>query len=165
MQPNPESASFLARKERAVAEDLKTAFSGYDRLVRQVGEVPTWTVTLEVAALGVLLSGKLAHAMASLVPAMLALAAFMILELRARSSMRFNKDEVMAIERIFMIGGQLPYAEAISKYEFRDLRLSNLSRATKLLHLSASAFDLNVGLWYGFWATVILFECFWFLRN
>jgi hypothetical protein len=78
-------SQFLARKERAVSEDLKTAFSGYDRLVRQVGEVRTWTVTIEIAALGLLLSGKLKDPIAAFVPAALALAAFLLLELRART--------------------------------------------------------------------------------
>jgi hypothetical protein len=147
--------SYVVRKERAMGEDLKTAFSGYDRLIRQVSEIRRWTVTVQVAALGIAISGKLPTASAALIPAAVALLAFMILELRERSSMRFNKKEVLEIERIFMIKDLESYRKAVSEFEFRDLRLDKIDRPTKLLHLAASIFDLNILLWYGFWAVIV----------
>lgn len=140
-----------------MVEDLKTAFSGYDRLIRQVSDIRRWTVTTEVAALGLAISNKLPSSSTALVPAAVALIAYMILELRERSSMRFNKKEVLEIERIFMISDNAEYVRFVDAFEFRDLRLSKIERATKLLHLVASVFDLNITLWYGFWALIILY--------
>jgi len=97
-QPEKE---YLDRKERAVMEDLKTAFTGYDRLVRQISEIRRWTVTVEVAAIGLVMSKQISSMAVFTVPATLALLAFMLLELRERSSMRFNKKEVLAIENIY----------------------------------------------------------------
>jgi hypothetical protein len=144
-------AAYIARKERAIADDLKTAFSCNDRLIRHLGEIRRWTVTVEVAALGVALSGKLATLTVIMTVAVLSLLSFLILELRERSSMRFNKGEVLRVEQIFMIKDPAEYARQVQEFEFRDLRLSKFDRATKLNHLFASVFDLNIGLWYGFW--------------
>jgi hypothetical protein len=66
--------------------------------------------------------------------------------------MRFNKKEVLSVERILMIRDPKEYTEAVSGYEFRDLRLERVDRATKLTHLVASFFDLNVAFWYVSWA-------------
>jgi hypothetical protein len=148
-------ADFISRKEKAIVEDLKTAFSGYERLVRQVNEIRRWIVTIQVAALGLLLSGALQRASVVLFPATLALVAFMLLELRERSSMRFNKKEVLTIEEILMLKNRAEYNKSVEEYRFRDLRLAKLDRALKLTHLVASLFDLSVVLWYGFWAALI----------
>jgi hypothetical protein len=76
--------------------------------------------------------------------------------------MRFNKNEVIRVERINMIENDAEYESAIRGYEFRDIRLAGFDRAQKITHLIASIFDLNVALWYGFWSAVLLFEYFYF---
>ena len=153
---NTVARAFVERKEKAIAEDLKTAFSGYERLVRQVNDVRRWTVTIEVAALGLLISNRLAKPESALIPAAVALLAMMVLELRERSSMRFNKKNVLAIESILMVEDQEDYEWRVRNYQFRDLRLQELTRWKKLKHLIASLKDRNVWLWYGFWSLLLL---------
>ena len=77
--------------------------------MRQVSAIRRWTVTVEVAALGLAISDL------------------------------------------------QKYSDEVKRFEFRDLRLSKIDRATKLPHLVASAFDLNVTLWYGFWVTIVVY--------
>jgi hypothetical protein len=53
--------AYLERKERAMCEDLRTAFAGYDHLMRQIGEIRVWMVTVEVAAIGLAISKSLPY--------------------------------------------------------------------------------------------------------
>ena len=75
--------------------------------------------------------------------------------------MRFNKQEVLDVENILMTPDAATYASRIEAYTFRDLRLAKLDRPTKLVHLAAAAFDLNVAIWYGVWS-LILWSVYYF---
>ena len=151
---------FLRRKEHAVIKDLESAFAGYSRLTTQVNSVRTWTVSLMAATSGFLLTRSTNDPTAVLVTALFALGAFMLLELRERSSMHFNKGEVLKIQSIFMVRDQARYNELIAAYEFRDLRMSKLTRSDKLIHLFRSAVSWQVCIWYGFWAAAVLLSYF-----
>jgi hypothetical protein len=152
-----EKDPYIARKEKALMTDLETAFSGYERLVRQVNLVRAWTVAIMVAALGWIVSREASTPHLVLYPASAALFAFLILELRERSSMRFNKSEVLKVQNILMIEDLVKYETELRAYKFRDLRLAELSRADKLGHLVDSAFNPQVFVWYGFWILVLGF--------
>jgi hypothetical protein len=142
---------YLKRKESAVLKDLESAFAGYQRLITQVNSVRTWTVTLMSASLALVLTSQTANPFYIAVIALIAIFAFSLLELRERSSMAFNKAEVLKIEQILMERDQKKYESLIVQYEFRDLRLVRLSRKEKLRHLVASARSWTVIIWYGFW--------------
>jgi hypothetical protein len=148
---------YIERKEKALMTDLETAFSGYERLVRQINLVRAWTVALMVAALGWIVSAKASAPDLVLYPAAAALVAFLILELRERSSMKFNKSEVLKVQNILMIEDQTRYETELRAYKFRDLRLAEISRADKLGHLVDSIFNPQVFVWYGFWVFVLGF--------
>ena len=152
-----EKNPYLERKEKAVLVDLETAFSGYERLVRQVNLIRAWTVALMVAALGWLIAAKPPSPYLVVYPSTAALFAFLVLELRERSSMRFNKTEVLNLQAILMIEDQGEYEKAIRAYRFRDLRLEHLTRAERLGHLVDSTFTPQVVFWYLFWALVLAY--------
>lgn len=149
-------SEFTKRKEIALFKDLDTAFSGYERLIRQVNLIKAWTVTIMVACVGFLVSGKAISTSSVLLPAFATLMGFLILELRERSSMSFNKLEVLNIQRILMIEDKRQYEKELREYEFRDLRLNKLERADKIKHFISSAKNVQVFFWYIFWVTVIL---------
>ena len=146
---------FIKRKETTVLKELDTAFSGYERLVRQVNLIRAWTVTLMVASVGFLVSGKAISTLAVALPAFSTLIGFLILELRERSSMSFNKAEVLNIERIFMIENKEKYEQELQNYEYRDLRLNKLDRSEKVKHLVSSVKNVQVIFWYLFWVLVV----------
>lgn len=141
---------YLKRKEQAVVKDLESAFAGYQRLIVQVNSIRTWTVSIMAASVGFLLT-RTTDELAVLVTATGALVAFLLLELRVRSSMAFNKENVLAIQRIFMLEDQQQYAAEVRAYEFRDLRLARVSRADKVRHLLRSVLSWQIALWYTFW--------------
>jgi hypothetical protein len=147
--------AFLERKERAVMADLSTAFSGYERLVRQVNLIRAWTVALMGASMGWIAVGRGPDPASVGLPAGVALLAFLVLELRERSSMRFNKAEVLALERMLMTDDQAQFEEELRAYEFRDLRLNRLPRLVKLRHLVRSVISPQVVFWYGFWVVML----------
>jgi hypothetical protein len=147
--------TYHERKEKAVLADLASAFHGYDRLIRQVSLIRAWTVALVVAALGWIISGKSSLPYLVIYLTTATLFSFLILELRERSSMRFNKSEILEIQKIMMIENQDDYEKAIRIYEFRDLRLAQLTRDKKLGHLVDSVFTPQVIFWYLLWAIIM----------
>lgn len=152
----PPDATFLKRKEQAVIKDLDTAFIGYQRLVTQVNSVRNWTVTIMAASVGILLTKNTIAPNAVVATALVALFSFMLLELRERSSMSFNKRDVLNLQRVFMEGHDDSYNQSIRDYEFRDLRLSRLARHEKIKHLLRSAQNWQVLVWYIFWLCALL---------
>jgi hypothetical protein len=147
--------TYHERKEKAVLADLASAFHGYDRLIRQVSLIRAWTIALVVAALGWLISGKPSLPYLAIYITTATLFSFLILELRERSSMRFNKLEILKIQQIMMIENQEEYEEEIRKYKFRDCRLAELKRFEKLRHLVDSIFTPQVIFWYLLWAIIM----------
>lgn len=146
---------YYKRKEEFLLKDLETAFSGYERLVRQVNSIRTWTVTIMVACIGFLITKyQTIPIYVVAVPAMITLLAFLILELRERSSMKFNKAEVIDIENLLMITDNEEFKKAIHEYIFRDLRLNKLDRGKKLGHLIDSLLNFQITYWYFFWILV-----------
>lgn len=137
-------------------KDLDTAFSGYDRLVRQVNRIRTWTVTLLFAAVGIVVTGNAPSNISITAPAFVGMIGFLVLELRERSSLLFNKNEVLNLERIFMISDNLVYEKEIWEYEFRDLRLAKLDRKQKLAHLLKASKNIQVLFWYGFCSNILV---------
>jgi hypothetical protein len=158
--PIGEGEIYLKRKESAVLKDLETAFAGYQRLIVQVNSVRTWTVTLMSASLALVLTSQSATPLFIAMIALVAIFAFSLLELRERSSMAFNKAEVLVIEKILMEKDQAKYANLIDQYEFRDLRLVKITRKEKLGHLIASARNWTVIVWYGFWVLLLCLALF-----
>lgn len=156
-EPTDEIKTYSKRKEAAVLKDLETAFSGYQRLVVQVNSIRTWTVTVISASLVLILTNQSVKPLLIDAIALIAMLAFLILELRERSSMAFNKTEVLKIERILMETDQIKYEKLITEYVFRDLRLVEISRYSKLLHLFGSIRSWNVIIWYGCWLLLLTF--------
>ena len=154
------SEIYLKRKEAAVLKDLEHAFSGYHRLITQVNSIRTWTVTLMSASLALVLTSQSANSLFIVMIALIAMFAFSVLELRERSSMAFNKGEVLSLEKILMETDQKKYETLIYQYEFRDLRLTRLTRKEKLKHLIASARSWTVFVWYGFWLLLLCLALF-----
>lgn len=138
-----------------VIKDLETAFAGYQRLVTQVNSIRTWTVTIMSASIALTLTNNAIVPGAVIGTAFVALAAFALLELRERSSMSFNKNEVVNLERIFMIRDVVVYNSEIDQYVFRDIRLGRIARREKVRHLVRSTKNWNIVLWYGFWSLAL----------
>jgi hypothetical protein len=112
------------------------------------------------ASLALLFTGNATSGRALIAVALFALFMFLLLELRERSSMRFNKKEVVEIQEIFMERDKGKYAERIDAYEFRDMRLNRLNRKEKLRHLIGSTKSGSVAVWYGFWIIALIVALF-----
>lgn len=146
---------YLERKHNALVADLESAFAGYERLVGQVNSVRNWTIGVMVASMGWFLSGTNPDPILILTLSGFALCGLLILELRERSSMDFNKSEVLAIQKMLMIEDPSEYNQLLREYVFRDLRLSQLTRRKKMKHLVRSALQPQVLFWYGFWVIAV----------
>jgi hypothetical protein len=144
---------FFKRKESLVIKDFETAFKCYEHLGNKVSTIRQWTVTLMIAMIGfsliyhvslfnmIFLSGA-------------CLASFLLCELRERSSMKYDKNEILLMEKMFMESDNEKYANGIISYKFRDLKLLELSRKEKCLHLWASLRKPIVAFWYTSWILV-----------
>lgn len=68
--------------------------------------------------------------------------------------MKFDKDNILYLERIFSIYEQELYENKIVKYKFRDEVISGLNAKTKLKHYWNSIYKGEVIVWYGMWILV-----------
>lgn len=144
---------YLKRKENLVIKDFETAFRCYDKLVSKIASIRQWTVTVMIALIVYTLAND--NILPNIIiPVVICFFAFLILELRERSSMRFDKQEILEMERIFMLKNNEEYQEGIAGYMFRDLKLCNLHRKSKLIHLIQSARKPEVIFWYSTWILV-----------
>jgi hypothetical protein len=138
--------SFARRKERAMEADLATAFSCYDRLKNQVLMIRGWMLLVLTAFIGWKLRSPDFRWFAVVVFIGF-FALLLILELRERSSMSFNKKNVQEIQRIQMLEDEFEYIEELKKYKFRDFQLAELTRCKKIEHLRNSAKLPEVIFW------------------
>ena len=76
------------------------------------------------------------------------------IELRERSSMRFDKQEILQAKRIFMLENEEEDQNKITAYDFRDLKLVGIGRKAKLRYLLQSIWKPEVLFWYITWAVI-----------
>lgn len=147
---------YFKRKEKLVINDFKTAFNSYEKIVGKIINVRQWTVTL--------MSGLVLLSLTETIPvykiilvAILIIISFLLLELRERSSMSFDKKEIVELEKIFMIKNDFIYKQKIYDYIFRDLKLEKLGRKSKFKHLLKSCRNIEVVFWYLTWFVLWVF--------
>ncbi|MEI6556185.1 MAG: hypothetical protein WCL70_11395 [Paludibacter sp.] len=144
---------FFERKEMLVFKEFDTGFASYQKLEGKVASLRQWTITINVGFVLYLLSNN--HNFKTMVAIIfIFMLIILILELRERSSMRFDKENILKLEKLFNEQNYSIYKTEIEKYTFRDLRLSNFSAKTKLRHYSKSMYKGEVIVWYGMWLLV-----------
>ena len=148
-----EQENYFKRKENLVIKDFETAFKCYDKLIGKIASIRQWTVTIMVAMILYTFSdGNLIPNI--IFPVIICSFAFLILELRERSSMRFDKQKILQAERIFMLENEEEYQSKITAYVFRDLKLVGIGRKARLRHLLQSIRKPEVLFWYITWAVI-----------
>jgi len=160
---------YFVRKEKFVHKEFDTGFNSYQRLEGKIGNVRQWTITINVGfAVYVLSENK------NLIMLFLVITIFMLilllLELRTRSSMAFDKGNILKLERLFDEKNNEMYRKCVEEYKFRDERLSELTAITKLKHYFCSFFKGEVIVWYGMWiliwtSLIITLRWHWFKIN
>ena len=141
---------YFKRKENLVIKDFETAFKCYDKLIGKIASIRQWNVTVMVAMIVFTLANNTPRPDMA-IPVIIFFFATLALELRERSSMRFDKQQILELERIFMLKDQKEYEARIENYLFRDLVLRDLGRKSKVMHLIKSIGNNEVIFWYTIW--------------
>jgi len=151
---------FFKRKECMVIKDFETAFKCYDKLVSKIIGIRQWTVTIMIALmLFTLREGNINNV---LFPVIVSFVVFLIMELRERSSMKFDKRQIINLENIFSLEDENEYMQKIKDYVFRDIYLSKLTKWTKIIHFLKSMKKSEVIIWYAMWLIIWGFILFIF---
>lgn len=148
---------YFKRKENLVIKDFESAFKCYEKLLGKIANIRQWTVTVMVALIVFTLTSKDFSLKDIIATVIICFCAFLILELRERSSMKFDKSVILEMERIFMIQDNDKYETEINEFKFRDLRLTDITRRKKCVHLLRSLFKTEVLFWYVTWMFIWLF--------
>ena len=154
---NPQSMfdpKYFKRKENLVIKDFETAFKCYEKLLGKIANVRQWTVTVMVALIVFTLTNKEFSVRDIIATVLICFCAFLILELRERSSMKFDKSVILEMETIFMIQDNDEYESKINEFKFRDLRLTDIKRRQKCFHLLRSLLKTEVLFWYLTWMII-----------
>lgn len=136
-----------------VFKDFETAFTVYGNTLMKIANIRQWTVTIMVGLLVVLFT-SIVNLSQILIAAAFCLFSFLVLELRERSSLKYNKKQVLYLEDIFQIKDEAKYREKIESYVFRDLKLKSYGRRKKIKHLFRSLKDIELIIWTVFWIAV-----------
>lgn len=152
---------YYKRKEIMVFKDFETAFTVYGNTLMKIANIRQWTVTIMVGLLVVLFTA-IVDINQILIAVVFCLLAFLILELRERSSLKYNKKQVLYLETIFQIKDEAEYKKKIETYVFRDLKLRGYGRRKKIMHLFRSLKDIEFLVWMAFW--VIVWTVFYFVK-
>ena len=147
---------YFKRKESLVIKDFETAFKCYEKLLGKIANIRQWTVTVMVALIVFTLTSKDFSLKDIIATVLICFCAFLILELRERSSMKFDKTVILEMERIFMIQDNDEYESKINDFKFRDLRLTDIKRRQKCFHLLRSLLKTEVLFWYVTWMIIWL---------
>lgn len=144
---------FFKRKESIVIKDFETAFKSYEHLSNKVTSLRQWTVTLSIAVMGFFLTNRVSVTNMIIISSS-CFVSFLLFELRERSSMSFDKREILKFENIFMEENNDKYIKSIIDYKFRDLLLDGLCEKEKRKHLKQSLKKPIVYIWYSLWFSI-----------
>jgi len=144
---------FFERKERLVGKEFDTGFSSYQRLENKVASLRQWTVTINAGFVLYVLSNN-KNLLILFAVVFMFMIILLLLELRVRSSMNFDKSNILKLERLFNEKNYQIYKTEIEKYIFRDIRLLELNAKIKLEHYFCSMYKGEVMIWYSMWVVI-----------
>jgi len=160
---------YFKRKEEFVKKEFDTGFSSYQRLEGKVSSLRQWTITINVGfVLYILANNK------NLLILLIAITIFMLilllLELRTRSTMTFDKKNILLLEKMFNERDFNTYRQLIENYQFRDQRLTQLTALIKLRHCFCAILQGEVIVWYTMWGfiwagLIIAIRFNWFITH
>ena len=160
---------FIERKILYVDKEFETGFSSYQRVESKVTNLRQWTVTINIGLIIYMATynNHITHLSIILLGCMII---FLLLELRARSSMAFDKKNILEIESICNEQKQSEYINRIINYKFRDEKLKELTAVQKFKCYFGAIKKGEVIAWYSMWFYIwSLFIFFmrhsWFVEN
>jgi len=141
----------LQRKLQLLMKEYETAYTSYSRHSSQIVSLRGWTITLLLAYFGLLQAGgSKEFTLVIVIPAVLILGGFFVLEALEKLYAKLNVDNVLEIQQHFAQGTDEEFDRWVEAYEFRDHRIRRLERRDKarlLLHVLGG---FQMLLWYSF---------------
>ena len=144
---------YFKRKEKFVEKEFDTGFSSYQRNECKVSNLRQWTVTINVGFVLYVITNNNNMLLLTIVVLVFMLI-LLLLELRTRSSMMFDKTNILDLERLIDEKNYDLYYKSILDYRFRDDRLRDLTAFTKLKHYLNAFKKAELIVWYGMWAII-----------
>lgn len=169
MENLSEEDFFIERKIRYVDKEFETGFNSYQRVEAKVATLHQWTVTINLGFIIYMATynNHLTHLSIILMGCMII---FLLLELRARSSMAFDKTNILEIEDICNEKTRSKYIKRIQEYKFREEKLKELIACQKFKCYFCSVKKGEVIVWYSMWFLIWVIFIFlmrhsWFVKN
>lgn len=148
-----EEELFLERKIRFVEKEFETGFHSYQRVEAKVANLRQWTVTINLGFFIYMATYDKNLAVLTIVISV-CMIIMLLLELRSRSSMAFDKKNIIEIEEIYHLEKLEEYLNRIKEYRFREEKLQKLSAPQKLICYLKSLCKGEVLVWYGMWLLI-----------
>jgi hypothetical protein len=145
----PEERDYIKIKEELVIKDWEKGFDMHTKHNSQVSLIRGWTITLLMAYFGFLTSIK-RFEFVFIIPMMLIIAGFLILELFEGIYLVSIGRQLHEVERIFMIRDINQRDVCIDKYQFRNLQLAKRRFTDKILSAVSYIKSYRVIFWYSF---------------
>lgn len=153
-----DESDYFKRKDKLTIMNYETAFKCYDGLISKISSIRQWTITIMIALMIIILTNQV-RLTSIMIPVIISLSTLLILELRARVSMNFNKNEILFLEKLFETSNEAEYKVKLKEYIFRDTRLVDISkvgRVKQIRRFVRPVMKAEVLLWYGSWIIIWL---------
>lgn len=153
-----DESDYFKRKDKLTIMNYETAFKCYEGLISKISSIRQWTITIMIALMIIILTNHISLS-SIMVPVVISFSTLFILEVRARVSMSFNKDEILYLEKLFETTNGDEYKLKLKKYIFRDTRLVDISKVGRIKQIKRFISPIKkaeVLIWYGAWVIIWL---------
>jgi len=146
------------RKEMLVMKDYDTAFHAMNRCNTKILQLKQWCIVIILAIITISYAQNEQELIIKCIPLATYLL-FLILEIRVISAKKFDHDQVIFLEKIFMIRDEEEYRSKIMNYEFRSTYYEKNQKISDKIICFINSITVEFLLWHIFF--IIL--CLWFL--
>jgi hypothetical protein len=152
-----ELPGMVEQKLSLIQKDFDSAFACTARHVAQIATIRGWSLTLTTAYAGLLVAHPI-KSPALLLPIVVVVAMFGILDGRERLYNSYNSECICTIGDIFMKDSTEAFSAAVMEYKFRDLRVRQdiPNRPRRWKAILKDTLSPIVILWYGALVGVIV---------
>jgi len=135
------------RKKELLLKEYDSLFTVYGRETSIVYNFRGWTILLLSAYFTYVFTVKHYALPFLYLPGVFIIITFYFLEVSERSVMRYLRQEIRNLERVFMLETTLDFNMAVLKFEFRDLKDEKKPFRGKVANFIKAMFSLKILAW------------------
>lgn len=157
--------TYVNRKKELILKDYDSLFLVYGRQTQIIYNFRGWTITILTIYFTFLFTVRPTDFSVIFLPGLCTILTFYFLEVAERSVMKILLQELRDLEGIFMIEDDKEFIQAVTQYEFRDLKDAKRPLKVKILNFFKSMISMKVMFWNAFLVLIYVVITFYFAHS